>query len=123
VEGAYKRAAIMRERAGVAAGTIYRYFECKDHLILQTYRDLELRLIQAATKGAPEMGTSRARFLFLAKNLLNYCISYPIELKFLLQFRTSPYGFEHNRSGVQNKKSDLAGDLFSKGVATLVHPK
>ncbi len=36
--------AMIAERAGVGAGTIYRYFENKDVLIAELYRELEERI-------------------------------------------------------------------------------
>ena len=36
--------AMIAERANVGAGTIYRYFESKDVLITELYRDLEQRM-------------------------------------------------------------------------------
>jgi len=113
--------AMIAARAGIAAASIYRFFESKDHLIVQTYCDLELGIFQVVTKGMPEGGAIRERFLHAAKKLLGYCISSPIELKFLEQFRISPYCFAlHGRMGGRNGKSDFVGLLFSGGEDRLV---
>ena len=46
--------ALVAERAGVAAGTIYRYFESKDVLINEVYHYLEERFFEAVMEGYPE---------------------------------------------------------------------
>ena len=47
--------AMIAEKAGVAAGTIYLYFENKDVLITEVYRDLEERIYRYVQEGyAPE---------------------------------------------------------------------
>jgi len=39
--------AVIAEKADVAAGTIYRYFENKDVLIAELHRDLEDKILEA----------------------------------------------------------------------------
>ena len=47
--------ALIAERAGVGAGTIYRYFENKDVLITELYQELEQRIYPVIQEGyAPE---------------------------------------------------------------------
>ncbi|WP_035058188.1 TetR/AcrR family transcriptional regulator, partial [Desulfuromonas sp. TF] len=41
------------DTAVVGAGTIYRYFESKDHLVQQTYRKLERRCLVEVMKDYP----------------------------------------------------------------------
>ena len=41
------------DRAGVGAGTIYRYFENKDVMIVELYRDLEARKTTGSTVLVP----------------------------------------------------------------------
>ena len=45
--------ALIAERAGVAAGTIYRFFDSKDTLIKEIYASLEGQLLAAVTQGYP----------------------------------------------------------------------
>ena len=43
--------AMIAEKAGVGAGTIYRYFENKDVLITELYRDIEKNMMVALQEG------------------------------------------------------------------------
>ncbi|HEX9157545.1 MAG TPA: helix-turn-helix domain-containing protein, partial [Syntrophales bacterium] len=43
--------AMIADRAGVGAGTIYRYFEGKDALITELYRELEGKLLAYLQEG------------------------------------------------------------------------
>lgn len=108
--------AMIAERAGVAAGSIYRYFESKDELMSQTYLDLELRLFKAAMAGCPAIRLNEKKFLQLAGNLLRYCITSPIEMKFLEQFRISPFGIALRREKMLSRKKEDVAHLFYEAV-------
>lgn len=51
-------------KAGVGAGTIYRYFESKDVLIKELYRGLEEKMRATILEGYPVERPLRERFLF-----------------------------------------------------------
>jgi AcrR family transcriptional regulator len=89
--------ALVAERAGVAAGTIYRYFEGKDELIVEVYRSLEARMLARVLSDYPEGRPVRERFLHIGRGVAHYMIDYPIEFRFLEQFHNSPYGVDHRR--------------------------
>jgi AcrR family transcriptional regulator len=108
--------ALVAERAGVAAGTIYRYFESKDILILATYQDLEERLRLAILDGYPEGRPVRERFLHVGQVMLRYMLASPLEFRFLEQFHNSPYGADHRREKIFGKGDfNLIPDLFEEG--------
>jgi AcrR family transcriptional regulator len=110
--------ALVAERAGVAAGTIYRYFESKDVMINEIYYYLEGRFFQAVMTNYPEGDTVRNRFLHIGGVLVRYCINSPLEARFLEQFRNSPYGDAHRREkffGTNDK--DIIFELFSEAAA------
>jgi AcrR family transcriptional regulator len=77
--------------AGVAAGTIYVYFESKDHLMLETYRELERRCLAAVLKDYPTQGSIRQCFFHLAYGLILHFMLFPNEFHFADQFLSSPY--------------------------------
>ena len=100
-------------RSGVPVATIYRHFVSKNELIVQTYLDLELRLYQTAMEGAGECRPFKAKFLLVAENLLRYCISAPLQLRFFEQFRLSPYFLVLRRGEtVANLKARATHDIF-----------
>lgn len=77
--------------AGVAAGTVYVHFESKDHLMLETYKELERRCLAAVMKDYPSRGTFQQRFSHLAYGLIRHCMLFPEEFLFADQFLSSPY--------------------------------
>ncbi len=109
---------LIAEQAGVAAGTIYRYFENKDVLINELYLELESRINIALQEGYSPDQTIRIRFTHLATELLIFFISFPLEFRFIEQFHNSPYGVEFRRDRIFGHKSgcDIYRVLFSQGV-------
>ena len=108
--------AAVAERADVAAGTIYRYFENKDALILETFRFLGDMLQKVIMEGYPEEGTVRERYLHVGGTLMKYLVASPRELRFIEQFQNSPYG-AHRRREMMLGRGDrsLIMDLFEEG--------
>ena len=110
--------ALVAERAGVAAGTIYRYFESKDVLINEVYHYLEERFYAALMEGYHEDDEVRDRFLHIGKVLVRYCIAEPLEFRFMEQFHNSPYGVAHRREKLFGKDNkDLIKVLFDEALA------
>lgn len=114
--------AMIAERAGVGAGTIYRYFENKDVLIAGLYSDLEERLFPVILDGYAQEKPIRERFLHLGTALLRYFIENPLDFRYLEQFHNSPYGVEHRRDKLLGEKEgcDVFRDLFQTGIAQQV---
>lgn len=111
--------AMIADKAGVGAGTIYRYFENKDVLIAELYRDLEERIFPAIQDGYPQQKTIRERFLHLGTALLRYFIENPLDFRYLEQFHNSPYGVEHRRDKLLGEKEgcDVFRELFEEGIS------
>ena len=82
---------LIADRAGVGTGTIYLHFESKDHLMLETYRELERRCLAAVMKDHPSEGSVRQRFSHLAYGLIFHFMLFPEEFLFADQFLSSPY--------------------------------
>ncbi len=114
--------ALIADRAGVGAGTIYRYFENKDVLIGELHRNLEERLYPDILTGYLPEQTIRERFLHLGTALLHYFITNPLDYRFLQQFYNSPYGVDHRRDKILGIKegSDVFCTLFSEGTSQQV---
>ncbi len=114
--------AMIADRAGVAAGTIYRYFENKDVLIAELHRGLEGKLNAAVGKGYSNEMPIRVRFLHVGTALLKYFIENPLDFRYLEQFHNSPYGVEHRRDKISGKQEgcNIFRDLFENGVSQQV---
>ena len=114
--------AMIAEHAGVAAGTIYRYFDNKDVLINALYLDLEAKINTALLDGYSPDKTIRERFTHLAARLLVFFISSPMEFRYIEQFHNSPYGVEFRRDRILGHTNgcDIYLELFGLGVAEKV---
>ena len=114
--------AMIADKAGVGAGTIYRYFENKEVLINELYRDLEQRLFTVLMQGYSKNNPVRERFLHLGTAILRYCIANPLDFRYLEQFHNSPYGVVHRRDKIfgEADEQDVYRELFEEGVAQQV---
>ena len=112
--------AMIAERAGVGAGTIYRYFENKDVLINELYLDIEKHLKQSLHDGYSPEKPFRERFVHLGTTLLRFFIDCPLKFRYLEQFHNSPYGVAFRRDtllGDSASGCDVFRELFEQGVS------
>jgi AcrR family transcriptional regulator len=111
--------AMIARRANVGVGTIYCYFENKDTLIQESFKDLEDRILAHLQEGYSVEMPMRERFIHLGTRLLRYFITYPIEFRYLEQFHNSPYGVAHLRDKLLDKSEDaqIFSDFFKQGIA------
>lgn len=109
--------ALVAGRAGVGTGTVYRYFEGKDQVIVACYHELEDRLLAAVLRDYPEGRPVRERFLHIATTTMRHFRDTPRDLRFLQQFHDSPYGADIRREklfGIGDE--DLVRELFEEGL-------
>lgn len=113
---------MVAERAGVGAGTIYRYFENKEVLIIELYQELEAKLYPFLLDGYIVEAPLRMRFLHLGTGLLRYFIENPLHFRYLEQFHNSPYGVAVRRDKLLGKAGgcDVFRELFEQGAAQQV---
>jgi len=114
--------AMIAERAGVGAGTIYLYFKSKDVLINELYQDIEKRVSAFILNGYPETGPIRERFIHLGTRLLTYFIANPLDFRYVEQFYYSPYGVAFRRDRIMGEpgKHTVYNELFEQGVSQQV---
>ncbi len=109
--------AMIADKAGVGAGTIYRYFENKDALIRDIYSIVEARVVAAIMKDYPETGPVRERFMHIGTVLVNHLVRAPLELRFVEQFHNSPFGVDHRREKIFGKgEKDIISELFHEAL-------
>ena len=107
--------ALIAERAGVAAGTIYRFFDGKDALIKEIYASLEVQIMAAVTQDYPTGLPVRERFLHTGRQLVRYFLDSPLHFRFLEQFQNSPYGVASRRDKLfGRKKKNIIVELFEE---------
>jgi len=111
--------AMIADKAGVGAGTIYRYFENKDVLIDELYKELENQIMASIRTGYQKDGSIRARFVHVGTVLLQRCISHPLEFRYVEQYHNSPYGVSFRRDKFLGKsvEPDIIKGLFEEGIA------
>jgi len=107
------------ERAGVAAGTIYRYFENKDVLITELHRELEDKIMVDLQKDYPSGRPLRERFLCLNQRLLRYFIEHPLHFRYMEQYFNSPFGITMHRDKLLGKSGnpDFLREIFEEGIS------
>lgn len=110
--------AMIADRAGVSTGTIYLYFENKDVLITEIYKDIENRLSPMIMVGYTPEKPIKERFLHLSTVLLRYFIENPLDFRYLEQFHNSPYGVGFRRDNMlgQKQNCNLYRELLEAGV-------
>jgi len=89
------------ERAGVGAGTIYRYFESKDALVNELYRRWKAEFLRALSEGYPRELSARERFGFLFRQMASFERDYSAAFAFL-EF--------HHHAGYLDEKSRALHD-------------
>lgn len=106
------------EKAGVAAGTIYRYFESRDVLITELHHELKDKIIAVLQKGYPSGNPLREGFLYFLRELISYFIRHPLHFRYMEQYFNSPYGISMHRDRLLGKSGsqDILMDIFDKGI-------
>ncbi len=109
-------------KAGVAAGTIYRYFDSKDALINGLHRELEGKILSFLQGGYPTGKPVRERFLHLTRGLLRYLIRNPLHFRYLEQYFNSPYGISLHRDRLMAEPDagNLPMEIFRQGTGQRV---
>ena len=79
------------QEAGVGVGTIYRYFENKEDLIDELYKQLKLQLAKAILVDYSADLPLRERFRRLWINTARFYIDHPLETAFMEQYANSPF--------------------------------
>jgi len=105
-------------KAGVGAGTIYRYFESKEVLIKALKDQLELDFHERLIAGYQADKPLRERFIYLLRELLHYFISDPVSFRYLEQFYNSPFGIAVRREKLLQKSDqlNLLQEVFVEGI-------
>jgi TetR/AcrR family transcriptional regulator, repressor of fatR-cypB operon len=111
--------AMVAEHAKVGAGTIYRYFDSKDALIMELFKEAETKIYEALTRQSINHLPIREQFLYLFSSLLHYLIEHPVIFRFLEQFFNSPYGvaFRRDKFLESYAERNLFLTFFSEGHA------
>lgn len=83
--------AMVANEAGVAAGTIYHYFDNKEKLILDLYEDCKTKMGEALLEKRDPLASYQRQFVQFWRNLYQFFVDHPMIFKFQEQFDNSPY--------------------------------
>lgn len=113
---------IIAERAGVAVGSIYNYFENKEVLIFELYQHLENKIYPVILDGYSLEKPIEERFIHLGTTLLRFFTDNPLVFRYIEQFFNSPYGVASRRDKLVEKRDDrnVYRELFEDGVSQQV---
>lgn len=108
---------MVAEKAEVAAGTIYHYFDNKNALISELYLELLERMGNALINGDDDSLSIKSRYYNFWLNLFKHFISNSDEFYFLEQYSSSP--FSHQQTKVTGHRHFQAvNDLLETGMNT-----
>ncbi len=79
------------KEANIVPATIYIYFENKEAIVNQLYRDLKELIFKDMLKGRRPGMSTRQSLALIWKNIFHNILRYHLEFKFLEQFSNSPY--------------------------------
>lgn len=106
---------MVAKHAGVAAGTVYTYFQSKDEMIKELYTYVKSQIyLEISGKDDPDL-PYQERFYALWKNMTGLYLAKPSIQSFMEQFVSSPY----NTSELQQSVDDWGKwieNFFTDGV-------
>lgn len=107
--------AMISQEAGVATGTLFRYYPTKEDLINSTYVIAKNRFAVAMAEGLEDEETLEGKMRRIWGNTIRWGLKSPRELLFLEQFMSSPYISKITEEEVM-KRFVFLSDLIEEGV-------
>ncbi|WP_424359378.1 TetR/AcrR family transcriptional regulator [Methanocella sp. MCL-LM] len=107
--------ALISQEAGVATGTLFRYYPTKEDLINSTYVIAKNRFAAAMAEGLEDEETLEGKMRRIWGNTIRWGLKSPRELLFLEQFMSSPYISKITEEEVM-KRFVFLSDLIEEGV-------
>ncbi|HBT96947.1 MAG TPA: TetR family transcriptional regulator [Desulfobulbaceae bacterium] len=110
-------------RAGVGAGSIYRYFADKEILIHETFAEVSARTHEAMLDSYPRDASIRRRYEHFFLRMSHFFIEHPSDFGFLRQYFDSPFGIALRRDKMMEQECRGRDDeslscLIEEGIAS-----
>ena len=110
------------EKADVAAGTIYRYFENKDVLINELFQEIEDKMMEVLLGNYPLGKPVKEQFFYVFGELCRYLLTHPLHFRYMEQYFNSPYGISKRRDKLLGKNinhdgHDTLTGIFKEGIS------
>src|SRR5690625_1839438 len=111
------------KKAGVAAGTIYHYFERKDKLISELYNYNRNLTIEVRDDSLSEKHSFKESLYNLWEALYQFYIDNTQILIFLEQYDNSPYQADKNNAHSHSRSQSVCGVGIKNGYLKKVSPR
>ena len=108
---------LVAERAGIAAGTIYRHFESKEALVNALYRGWKERITGEVLRDFPMNASPREQFHAAWVGVTAFIAAHPRAYAFLELHHHAPYLDEQSRA-VERRTYDFAAIVIARGQAS-----
>ncbi len=89
---------LIADAAGVGAGTLYRYFEGKEHLVNELYRTWKARVLSDVVADLPASESPRTQWRYLFRAIVAFFSDHPAAFKFLELHHHADYLDEESRA-------------------------
>lgn len=105
----------LAKEAGVAAGTIYRYFEDKEHLLAELRLTVAKRIASAVQAGVSEDMPIKLRYRTMWLNIWNLASSNTSAISNRVQYESLPSANSRNTRELERKMFAQVDRLFNEG--------
>lgn len=106
--------ATLANKAGVATGSIYNYFENKEALINEIFREICDDAVAAALKGGIPQGSVKERFDVLMRREILHKVKYQNHFLFMSLYAYSPIIMKEVQEGYRPDNHPMV-DVFNDG--------
>jgi AcrR family transcriptional regulator len=107
------------KEAGVSAGIIYHYFDSKDDLMDELYREIKRNFGQTTNESFDQTQPLKAQIRQILGHMIRYYIHRPLESAFLEQYTRSPYFSSEIEAEVSQYYLPLL-DCFQRGQQEMI---
>lgn len=104
---------LIADKAGVGAGTVYRYFESKDAIVNALYQHWKSALSAFVLDGYPLEASIRDQFQSYWRRMARFVKVHPNAFAFLELHHHGPY-LDETSLGIEERMLDLARCVFTK---------
>ena len=114
---------LVAKNAGVAAGTIYHYFESKEQLICALYDHNRDRVTAVIARALEAEGSYREKFFRVWSSLYHFYIQEPNVLIFFEQFVNSPFNSDKYPNHLRGQLYNFLSEGIKAKVIGAVKPE
>jgi AcrR family transcriptional regulator len=104
---------LVAEKAGVGAGTIYRYFESKEALVNALYQREKQRMLDALLRDFPFTSSAREQFRSFFIRMAHYAKAHPRAVRFMELHHHAPYLDPKSRELEEHGNALMEGSIKS----------